>query len=244
MNHLSIIRSADRLHSADLAFRDDGDPAAPARGDAADRILIGLFGGGTGMNRLAVMGLLTAELLGTAALGTAAPPVRRGATAGSSKTMIERGAYLVTAGGCNDCHTPKRMGTNGPEPDPTRLLSGHPEQVQVTAPASLGQPWLAATTADLTAWSGPWGVSFAINLTPDQNAGIGIWTEEMFVKAMRTGKHMGTSRPILPPMPWQNLGQLTDTDLKALFAYLKSIPPVTNRVPEPLPPAAAPAAKP
>jgi hypothetical protein len=95
-----------------------------------------------------------------------------------------------------------------------------------------------ATNPTLTAWSGPWGISFAANLTPDQKTGMGMWTEEMFIKAMRTGKHMGMSRPILPPMPWQNVAAMTDGDLKAVFAYLRSIPPIVNLVPLPIPPPA------
>lgn len=86
----------------------------------------------------------------------------------------------------------------------------------------------------MTAWAGPWGVSYAANLTPDQNTGMGIWTEDMFIKAMRAGKHMGYGREILPPMPWQASSNLTDEDLKAIFAYLRSVPPISNRVPGPL----------
>ncbi len=91
----------------------------------------------------------------------------------------------------------------------------------------------------LTAWAGPWGVSFAVNLTPDRETGIGEWNEEMFIKAMRTGKHQGqpNGRDILPPMPWPDLKDLTDGDLKAIWAYLRSVPPVKNQVPFPLPPA-------
>lgn len=149
---------------------------------------------------------------------------------------VERGRYLVTFGGCADCHTPMKMGAGGPEPDLSRQLSGHPESANLPPPPKLPEgPWFAVT-AGLTAWSGPWGVSYAANLTPDDNTGLGIWTEEMFVKAMRTGKHMGASRDILPPMPWQNLSRLGDEDLKSVFAYLRSIPPVKNRVPEPLGP--------
>jgi hypothetical protein len=59
---------------------------------------------------------------------------------------------------------------------------------------------------------------------------------------MRTGRHMGRGRPILPPMPWEMVGKLTDQDLRAVFAYLKTLPAVKNRVPQPLPPAAPPAA--
>jgi hypothetical protein len=92
------------------------------------------------------------------------------------------------------------------------------------------------TTNDLTAWVGPWGTSFAANLTPDSNTGLGSWTEEMFMKALRTGKHLGQGRDILPPMPWQMIGQMTDRDLKSVFAYLRSIPPVNNMVPDPISP--------
>jgi hypothetical protein len=90
--------------------------------------------------------------------------------------------------------------------------------------------------ATMTAWSGPWGVSFTRNLTPDPETGIGKWTEQNFIDSLRNGKIMGKGRPLLPPMPWAMYGTLTDEDLKAMFAYLKTIPPVKNRVPEPLAP--------
>src|SRR4051794_30741199 len=115
---------------------------------------------------------------------------------------VQRGQYLVTAIGCDDCHTPKKMGPRGPEPDLARMLSGHPQGTELPPPPAARGPWAATAPWDLTAWSGPWGVSYAMNLTPDQNTGIGIWTEDMFVSALRTGRHMGASRPILPPMPW------------------------------------------
>lgn len=83
---------------------------------------------------------------------------------------------------------------------------------------------------------GTLGISYAANLTPDQNTGIGIWTEEMFVKAMRTGRHMGYGRPILPPMPWQAVAALNDEDLKSVFAYLRTLNPVHNQVPLPVDP--------
>ena len=151
--------------------------------------------------------------------------------------QVARGKYLVTVGGCNDCHTPLKMTSQGPQPDLTRMLSGHPADAKLPPPPKLeNSPWFAAT-AGMTAWAGPWGVSYAANLTPDQNTGLGIWTEEMFVKALRTGKHMSAGRDILPPMPWQNLARMTDADLKALFAYLRSVPAIENRVPEPMGPA-------
>jgi cytochrome c553 len=156
-----------------------------------------------------------------------------------AQARIERGEYLVTVIGCDGCHTPLKMGPNGPEPDKSRLLSGHPEEYHVTAvataPGGVWQNGLVGTPTS-TAFSGPWGVSFAANLTPDRNTGLGIWTEEMFIKALRTGKHFGVSRPILPPMPWKSFSRLSDEDLQSMWAYLQSIPPVTNHVPDPIPP--------
>lgn len=162
------------------------------------------------------------------------------APAVSEKALVARGETLVTVGGCHDCHTPKKMGPAGPEPDMSRMLSGHAETdpaPTVFRPAP-NSPWVVATTMDLTSWSGPWGVSFPANLTPDTNTGLrsGVWTEDLFIKAMRTGKHMGTARDILPPMPWQTIGQLSDDDLAAIWAYLGSIPPILNHVPDPVPP--------
>ena len=149
----------------------------------------------------------------------------------------ERGEYLVTVGVCNDCHTPWQMGPEGPAPDMTRLLSGHPEGMELPPPPDLEAPWGAAFALTNTAFAGPWGISYATNLTPDENTGMGIWTEQMFIDAMRKGRHMGTSRPILPPMPWPWYSKMTDEDLKSVYAYLRSIPPIQNRVPEPVPPA-------
>jgi len=148
---------------------------------------------------------------------------------------IERGRYLVNYGDCATCHTPLKMTDKGPVPDPERRYSGHREDMQLPPPDLKPGPWFAAT-AGMTAWAGPWGISYAANLTPDKNTGLGIWTEEMFVQAMRTGKHMGHGRDILPPMPWQAIGTLSDDDLKAIFAYLRTLPPVTNHVPAPLGP--------
>lgn len=155
-------------------------------------------------------------------------------------SQVERGKYLTTVGGCNDCHTPKIFTAAGPIFDTTRVLSGHPAGSPLPAvpPGVLGPGlWGALATGDLTAWAGPWGVSFAYNLTPDVKTGIGGWTEALFIKTLRTGKFMGMSRDILPPMPWQTIGQMSDDDLAAIFAYLKSLPPIENAIPNPLPPA-------
>lgn len=157
---------------------------------------------------------------------------------GADPARVERGRYLVNTLGCHDCHTPKKPGPDG-ELDTSRLLSGHPEGSVLPAPPAAKGPWIASANWDFTAWSGPWGVSYAFNLTPDQNTGLGIWTEDMFVKAIRTGRHMGVSRPILPPMPWQMYRNLTDDDLKAVYAYLRTVKPIHNRVPDPLPPASS-----
>lgn len=126
----------------------------------------------------------------------------RYARADAQVARLERGRYLVNAIACHDCHTPKKMGPQGPEFDFDRALSGHPEGSDLPTPPKLGAgPWVATASWDVTAWSGPWGVSYAFNLTPDENTGIGSWSEETFVGAIRTGRHMGVSRPILPPMP-------------------------------------------
>jgi hypothetical protein len=150
---------------------------------------------------------------------------------------VERGQYLVTITGCNDCHTPFKMTPNGPEPDMTRQLSGHPAALTLPAPPALTPEWAWAGAATNTAFVGPWGVSYAANLTPDEKTGMGSWNEEMFVRALRLGKHLGNSRPIQPPMPWPWIGKMTDEDLAAVFAYLRSIPAIANEVPAWAPPA-------
>lgn len=159
---------------------------------------------------------------------------------------VQRGEYLATIGGCHDCHTPKVFTETGPAPDTARLLSGHPANAPLPeVPVGVIAPdrWGALTNAHLSAWAGPWGVSFAANLTPDAT-GIGGWSENDFIQALRTGKHAGVGRPILPPMPWPNYAKMPDEDLKALFAYLKSLPPISNLVPAPMPPSAPAAAPP
>ena len=79
-------------------------------------------------------------------------------------------------------------------------------------------------------------MSFSANLTPDKETGLGDWTEEMFIKTMRTGLHQGKGRPVLPPMPYFMVGAMTDNEIKDLFAYLQSLKPVHNRVPAPIDP--------
>jgi len=163
-----------------------------------------------------------------------------GRTAAADSTVtkrVERGRYLVSTSACNDCHTPLKMTERGPEPDMAHMLSGHPSSLKVPRPPKLDDgPWTWVGAGTNTAFAGPWGVTFTANLTPDQNSGLGIWTEDMFVRAIRTGRHMGTSRQIMPPMPWQVYRNMTDEDLKSIYAYLRTIPPVSNHVPQYLEP--------
>lgn len=150
---------------------------------------------------------------------------------------VKRGAQLVASHDCHGCHTPMKMGPNGPIPDVERALSGHPESMPMPPPPKLDGPWNWAGAATVTAFAGPWGVSYAINLTPDPETGIGKWKESEFVQAIKTGKHLGVSRPIMPPMPWTAYRHLPESDLKAIFAYLKSVKPIRNKVPAYQPPA-------
>jgi mono/diheme cytochrome c family protein len=153
-------------------------------------------------------------------------------------TPSERGRYLVAIAGCSECHTPFKMGSNGPEPDMAHFLSGHPQHMKLPpAPQLPPGPWVMVGAATNTAFSGPWGTTFAANLTPDLQTGMGIWTEDMFLKAMKTGKHMGSGRKILPPMPQPAYANMTDDDLKAIYTYLRTIPKVSNMVPDYIPPA-------
>lgn len=162
---------------------------------------------------------------------------------GVDPAEAERGRYLVTVSVCSDCHTPLKMGEHGPEPDMSRFLAGHPQElVMPPAPALPEGPWQVVSSGTVTAWNGPWGTSFTANLTPDEDTGLGLWTWENFRDTIRSGRHLGRGREILPPMPVGMFRHFTDADLKAIYAYLRSIPPVSNRVPEPLPPPAAPAA--
>jgi hypothetical protein len=163
-----------------------------------------------------------------------------GKTEMTEQQMIEHGKYLVTIGGCDDCHTPKNFGPKGPELDMSKRFSGHPDGTTIPpVDTSLIHQW-AYMSHDLTMAVGPWGITFSANLTPDNETGIGTWQPEMFVNAMKTGKHLGVAegRPIMPPMPWQNMAQLPEEDLKCMFAYFRSLPAVKNKVPDPMPPTA------
>ena len=164
----------------------------------------------------------------------------------TQEEAVERGRYLTTIMGCHDCHTPKIFAEDGhPMLDMTRILSGHPAGMPYPewTPADMQERnAMALVNLMMTAWGGPWGVRFTQNLTPDDSTGLGEWTEESFIAAIRTGKHQGqpNGRMILPPMPWEMYKEATDEDLKAIWAFLGTLPPIENAVPTPVVPPAMP----
>jgi hypothetical protein len=166
-----------------------------------------------------------------------APGTSPAARPASADARVARGAHLVRTMGCNDCHTPWKVGPRGPEPDMSRALTGHPADLAMPpAPVLPPGPWAWVGAATNTAFAGPWGASFAANLTPDPETGLGKWTESTFIETMKTGRHEGRGRPLLPPMPFPIIAALNDEDIRSLFAYLQSLPPVRNRVPQPVDP--------
>lgn len=156
----------------------------------------------------------------------------------SQAEKVKRGEYIVSTAACDDCHTPKIMTDKGPVLDMERRLSGHRADLPVAkiADKSILKDF-ALCNLELTAWVGPWGTSYAANLTPD-NTGLANWKLPQFKKAIREGKYKGldAGRPLLPPMPWEVYKNFTDEDLECIFAYLQSLPPVKNLVPMPEPP--------
>jgi len=159
----------------------------------------------------------------------------------SPESQVKLGEHLVTIAGCHDCHTPKKMTAMGPEPDFSLALSGHPAKIP---PPDVNRKEMESkglvVTSDLTAWVGPWGISYAANITSD-STGIGNWTESQFMLCIREGKWKGIAgnRSLLPPMPWQVYRLMTDDELKAVFAYLKSTTPINNVEPPVVPPVLA-----
>jgi hypothetical protein len=147
------------------------------------------------------------------------------------------GEHLVTVSACHDCHTPKKMTAMGPVLDSAFLLAGHIKGSPgpVINKKEMGKGLVVTT--DLTTWVGPWGTSYTANLTSD-DTGIGNWTEEQFMLALRKGKYKGMeeSRNLLPPMPWEMYRNFTDDEIKAIFHYLKTTTPIHNVVPGPLSP--------
>jgi hypothetical protein len=181
------------------------------------------------------LGLSIIVLMGQCQSDTPSSPT---ANSGTKTDPVKHGEYLVQTMGCNDCHSPKRMGPQGPEVIRETMLSGYPSnRPTIKFEHELLKNGFSMFYPDLTGAIGPWGTSFAANLTPD-DTGLGNWTFENFKKAMTQGKSKGmdNGRMLLPPMPWINYVNMEEEDLKAIFAYLKSIPAVKNVVPPPVPP--------
>lgn len=158
-----------------------------------------------------------------------------GNTGLDSAALVKRGEYLVNAIGCDDCHSPKRMGEHGPEIIPELRLSGFPANGTVPPiDTNVVKNGWALFAPDLTSAVGQWGQSFAANITSDAT-GIGNWPEENFIRAIRKGKFKGLegSRDLLPPMPWFVYKNMNDEDLRSIYYYLKTTKPVENVVPAP-----------
>ena len=168
-----------------------------------------------------------------------AMPVTAAVSYGGYSTPEEWGHHIVTIADCGNCHTPKKMTAMGPVEDEDLAFSGHPSAMPFP---DVHRKEMESNhlfySADLTSWVGPWGVSFAANITSDSTTGIGTWSEEQFITCLRKGKYMGLdkARNLLPPMPWPAFSKMTDDELKAVFAYLKSTKPIHNIVPQPMPP--------
>jgi mono/diheme cytochrome c family protein len=141
-------------------------------------------------------------------LAAAAPAFAQNAAAPEE---LRRGEYLSRIMDCGGCHT---GGALAGQPDPQLALAG----------SSIG-----FAIPNL-------GYFYPPNLTPDRETGLGSWTEEQIIAAVRTGVRPD-SRILAPMMPWQSYAALTDADARALARYLRSLPPVRNRVP-PMTPAA------
>ncbi len=127
---------------------------------------------------------------------------------GPSQEVVERGRYLTSIMDCSGCHTP---GALGGKPDSTRPLGGSDIGFKI--------PSL--------------GIFYPPNLTPDRESGLGTWTTEQIVKAVRTGVRPD-GRMLAPVMPYHNYAILTDDDARALAIYLRTLKPVRNKVPGPV----------
>jgi mono/diheme cytochrome c family protein len=196
---------------------------------------IGVIGWAAGSTRTFAQAGGASQGAAAPAAAGAAKPAGAAKSAGAGATgSVARGKYLVESSGCHDCHTPWTMGPNGPAPDMSRALSGHPSSVTLPPPPEPKGPWIGFSTDTNTGWGGPWGVSYSRNLTPHKENGLGEWTEQQFVDTIRTGRRQGRGRELLPPMPWPVYKNLNDADLKSIFAYLRTLPPSDNKVPEPV----------
>jgi mono/diheme cytochrome c family protein len=134
--------------------------------------------------------------------------------AAAAENDVARGKYMVSLMGCTDCHTPGHF--LGKE-DASRFLGG--SEVGFAIPGL--------------------GVFYGPNLTSDKDTGLGNWTEAQIITALTTGKRPD-GRMLAPSMPWRGFANLTKADAEAIAAYLKSLPPIKNKVPGPFGPTQTP----
>lgn len=174
-----------------------------------------------GVGLLIIGGLIGYYLRSPKLRPDAAAPAATSATA-TTQASAERGAKLVTLGGCDDCHTPKLQ--DGAL-DMSQRFSGFHSNM----PLPPAIPGMVTTNMHLTAWRGPWGLSISRNISPDSKTGIGGWTQEQFIKTLRTGVDPN-GRKLMPPMPVEALKTLPDQDLADMYAYLKTAKPIVNQV--------------
>jgi mono/diheme cytochrome c family protein len=143
-----------------------------------------------------------AVALGVAFAASAAGQATKNATSMKAHDPVrERGRYVVTISGCNDCHTPN-YALNGGKVDESQLLVGD----------SLG-------------WRGAWGTTYPVNLRLYMQE----FTENEWVAK---AKHLQTR----PPMPWFNVNQMSEADLRAVYRYIRSLTPVGSPAPAYVPP--------
>ncbi|MEK6224103.1 MAG: c-type cytochrome [Thermodesulfobacteriales bacterium] len=153
-----------------------------------------------------------------------------------SPERLEMGQAIVEGWNCSFCHTPQIQGPDGKSIfDPKRLMSGHPSNEQIpTVPDMVisSQEWMEfLDNMGSTVWATDNLLIFSANLTPDDETGIGTWTEVEFVETIRQGRHRGIERRIKYPMPWQELSEVSDEELLSVYEYLMSLEPVNNKVP-------------
>lgn len=189
------------------------------------------------MKKLKLIGIICSLFLSIIYIVSCSDNSKKEATqikAPSLQDTIERGRYLVRIGGCGDCHSSKTFGPEGQKENEDVLLGGYQPGDSFPIPDKKIVRHSVVFNQQNTGFSGPWGISYAANITSD-DSGIGTWTYGQFELAMRKGKYMGLegSRTLLPPMPWPNYREMTEGDMKAIFAYLKHTKPVKNIVPAP-----------
>lgn len=153
-----------------------------------------------------------------------------------SPERLEIGEAIVEGWNCSFCHTPQIKGPDGkPMPDPKRLMSGHPADDQIPEVPDMvisSSEWMEfLDNLDPTVWATDNLLIFSANLTPNDETGIGTWTEVEFVETIRQGRHRGIERRLNYPMPWRELSEVSDEELLSVYEYLMSLEPVNNKVP-------------